>query len=312
MIKNLIYLDKEKMYSLSSQIFEGITEYILDYKKNEKEEKEEQKGPVGSGKVMGDIIRESSGNVHKKFLHDYSYSLFEQKLIEDDMVLSIDTLNIDKDNLKESLSKYSFIKIKGKTTFSDVEKVIDLFQNFNTIGEALAHMGAYEQILQINQQIDAEMSKKNDRNDLSKLKAQLKELTNIKKLAKEGGLYQDPTFLDNISLLIKYGFSDQFELYQESSDVLFSSCLKREFLKESEDYIVKKYSRKPDKEFVVFGIVSQSFSKTDLNLDESKEYPNIKAALMSFIEHLTNIESTISGKQPKEIVIDPIAVYLEM
>jgi len=29
MIKNFIYLDEEKMYSLSSQLFEGVTEYVL-------------------------------------------------------------------------------------------------------------------------------------------------------------------------------------------------------------------------------------------------------------------------------------------
>lgn len=30
MIKNFIYLDEEKLYSLSSQIFEGVTEYVLN------------------------------------------------------------------------------------------------------------------------------------------------------------------------------------------------------------------------------------------------------------------------------------------
>ena len=28
MIKNITYLDEDKMYSLSSQLFEGVTEYI--------------------------------------------------------------------------------------------------------------------------------------------------------------------------------------------------------------------------------------------------------------------------------------------
>jgi len=30
MIKNFIYLDVEKLHSLSSQIFEGVTEYVLN------------------------------------------------------------------------------------------------------------------------------------------------------------------------------------------------------------------------------------------------------------------------------------------
>lgn len=43
MIKNFIYLDEEKMYSLSSQLFEGITEYVLNESSSEQSDSEEQK-----------------------------------------------------------------------------------------------------------------------------------------------------------------------------------------------------------------------------------------------------------------------------
>jgi len=33
-IKSFIYLDNDKMYSISSQLFEGLTEYILRDNKN--------------------------------------------------------------------------------------------------------------------------------------------------------------------------------------------------------------------------------------------------------------------------------------
>lgn len=57
MIKNILYLDVDKMYSMSSQVFEGVTEYILNEKTNGSEKKEEQKGPMASGRVLGDILR---------------------------------------------------------------------------------------------------------------------------------------------------------------------------------------------------------------------------------------------------------------
>ena len=66
MIKSFIYLDEEKMYSLSSQIFEGITEYVLNEHSSENQESENQKGPVGSGKVLADIII-SSNKQRKNF-----------------------------------------------------------------------------------------------------------------------------------------------------------------------------------------------------------------------------------------------------
>jgi hypothetical protein len=45
MIRNLIYLDEPKMYSLSSQIFEGMTDHVLKRGGESKEETESQKGP---------------------------------------------------------------------------------------------------------------------------------------------------------------------------------------------------------------------------------------------------------------------------
>ena len=34
-IKSFVYLDEYKMYSISSQLFEGLTEYVLSGKKSE-------------------------------------------------------------------------------------------------------------------------------------------------------------------------------------------------------------------------------------------------------------------------------------
>jgi hypothetical protein len=311
MIKSFIYLDEQKMYSLSSQLFEGITEYVLNESSSGNENLENQKGPVGSGRVLADVIKFSSKATEKKFLHDYSYSVFEQYLIDQNRVLSIAAPNLKLDTIQSSIENYSFIKVKARAVFNDVDKMTELFMSFNTIGEALAHMGAFEKSNKIKLQLEELKSQTNDRNKKSQLDEEYKRLTNLSTLAKEQGLYQDPKFLNNLALLIKYGFSDQFEIHQKGDDVLFTSCLKRESLREKEDLLVKKYSRKTEKEIVVFGLISQAFSSSEPELNH-KDFPNMKAALMNLVEHLTNIENSISGKQENEIVIDPIAVYVEV
>jgi len=68
MIKNFVYLDVEKLHSLSSQIFEGVTEYVLNESSTESESSESQKGPVGSGKILGDILRQGEKTSVKKIL----------------------------------------------------------------------------------------------------------------------------------------------------------------------------------------------------------------------------------------------------
>lgn len=311
MIKSFIYLDEQKMYSLSSQIFEGITEYVLSESGTENQDAESQKGPVGSGKILADVIKHSNKSTEKKFLHDFSFAIFERHLKEEGRILDLSGSS-ELGKVKAAINDFSFIKIKARAVFNDVNKITELFTEFNTIGEALAHVGAHQEIQQLKSQLDDLKGQTNDRNHKSKLETEYKKLTNISKLAKEKGLYQDPKFMSDLALLTKYGFSDQFEIQQSSGELVFTSCLKREFLREKVDLLVKKYSRKTEKEVVVFGIISQAFSASEPVIDDDQDFHNMKAALMNIVGHLTNIENSISGKQENEIVIDPIAAYFEV
>lgn len=60
-IKSFIYLDEYKMYSISSQIFEGITDSLVNYQESTTGQTEKQKGPIDSGRIMGDILKSESG-----------------------------------------------------------------------------------------------------------------------------------------------------------------------------------------------------------------------------------------------------------
>lgn len=312
MIKSFIYLDEQKMYSLSSQIFEGITEYVLNESTSDHQNSESQKGPVGSGKVLADVIRNSNKSTEKKFLHDYSLTIFERHLNEQNQILELSGSEIELEKIKQLTNKFSFIKVKSRAIFNDVHKITELFTEFNTIGEAIAHMGAHQHIQERKAQLEELKKQNNNKSQTSKLDAEYKKLTDISKLAKENGLYQDPKFMSDLALLTKYGFSDQFEIQQSSGDVIFTSCLKRELLREKEELLVKKYSRKTEKEIVVFGVISQAFSSNEPNINDNIEFPNMKAGLMNIVEHLAQIENSISGKQHNEIVIDPIAVYFDL
>jgi hypothetical protein len=313
MIKNFIYLDEDKMYSLSSQIFEGITEYVLNEDSTNNHESETQKGPVGSGKVLADVIISSSKATEKKFFHDYSFTLFENHLLAQGRVLDLTSSELTLDDLKATINDFSFIKVKAKSTFNDINKITELFSEFNTIGEALAHMGVFEQLNALNANIAALKQENAGKTKISPLESEVKRLSNFKALAQGSSLYQSQKFLDDLSLLTKYGFSDQFEVTQSLGDSLFTTCLTREFLREKEDLLVRKYSRKTEKEVVVFGMISQAFSENEVKLTiEGEDFPNMKAAILNLVEHLTNIENSISGKQPHEVVIDPIAVYFEV
>lgn len=311
MIKNFIYLDIEKLNSLSSQVFEGVTEYILNELTTESEKSESQKGPVGSGRVIGEIIKQGERTSERKFLSDFSYALFEKKLIEDGLVSDMDSTK-KFDTTSDFIDGKSFIKVKAKITFNDINSINSMLVNYNIIGKAIAHVANFDEINKLKEQLVKAKSDLKDRNQKSKLETQLKDMLNINKLAKERGLHQDQNFLDSLVTVLKYGFQDQLEIQMDLSGFHFTANLKRENLRESESLIIRKYSRKTEVDFVLFGVVTQYQSSNNDDAEKQEKYENLKEALMNIVWHLTNIESKFTGRLSNEIIIDPIALYTEL
>lgn len=311
MIKNFLYLDEDKMYSLSSQIFEGVTEYILDEKSTESEENQSQKGPVGSGRILGDILRQVGKTTEKKFLNDFSYTLFEKKLLEDQKVIEISE-SILVEAVRAKAEKISFIKVNAKVVFNDIRTINNTLKNFNSIGKAIAHITNQKEIDAVREQLEKAKSTTKDRNQVSKLENQFKGMTNINKLAKEKGLQQDQSFLDDLAFVLNYGFQDQLEIQMKLADSIISANLKRECLRESEDLIIKKYSRQTESNFVLFGILTQ-YKRDQLDdIEDRENFSSIKEALIHLVAHLSNVEAKFTGRLSHEVIVDPIALYTEL
>ena len=310
MINSIIYLDEEKMYSLSSQMFEGISEYILKEVNSTKENSEEQRGPIGSGRVLADAMRLSERSVEKRFLHDHSLSLFEQRLAELNLVAHISSSTLPSD---KSIADSSFIRVNARASFIDAAKITSTLGSFNQVGEALAHVQKYAEIETVRKEIQALKETVKEKTKLAQLRQVEKNLTDTAELAKQLGLYQDPKFLKHLALVTEFGFSDQLEVQQRVGDQLFSACLKREFLRESEDLIIRKYSRRTEKNLVVLGVITQSQTMSaSPDSEATPETLSMKEAVTNLVNHIAVIEGSLSGKAANEIVIDPVAVYVTL
>jgi hypothetical protein len=284
MIKNFIYLDEYKMSSLSSQIFEGTTEYLVNTDYKEDKTTDSQKGGFASGSILADIIKDGSKTEEKKYLHDYLYTLFEKHLIENDKVADINILD-NNINIVDTCTNTSFIKIKGKAIFSDFEILVSTLKDFNKFGKAMAHL-----------ELSSNTSKK---------------IKNIDEYAKSKGLNFEPDLIKSLTTMLDYGYNKQFEIQINYNNHLYSTNIKREYLRESEQLLIKKYSRETEIEFVLFGIVTQC--QETVVKDEVENYnDNFKVAVMDMITKLTGVEKVFTGKLPNEIIIDPIAIYTEL
>jgi hypothetical protein len=319
-IRSFLYLDNYKMYSISSQLFEGLTEYIVTNNSEEKQNTETQKGPIGSGRVLGDIIQKSTNQTEKKFLHDFSYNLFEKALIEQEKVIQIDKSNIE--TQIKVLGNYSFVKITGRVVFNDLKMIEETLSNFNKIGEAIGYVAkkaAYDEEMQA---LKDQVKDIPDRNQRAKVKSFLKNKTEFKKVLMEEGLQLDEEYINHLCYILDYGYNQQFEIQIPLSEsCLFSAQLDRQNLKDDEHRIIKKYSRETEKEFVVFGILTQIEKKSDresllidrtTEREDDEEDGNMKEAIMNVVRSLTGIEKTFTGKLDYEIIIDPISMYVEL
>ena len=318
-IKNFFYLDEYKMYSISSQILEGITEYFTDFKSSSTEGTEQQSGPLFSGKVLADILRSESASQEKKFFHDYSYTLFERHLNGEDKILRVSEDNIA--DIIGSIDEAAFVAIKAKPIFNDMKLIMSMLDSFNQMGEALTYVTNVESFTQIQQNQDQQNltpsgSLKGDKNRQARARQQQQVLeASLRASAKTQNLYMDPALLKHLKYLLQYGFQDNFEVRMQTSGYSFSANLKREYIRENEQLFVTKYSRFSEKEFVLFGTVAQCSSSNDEEGQEAfqaTDPTHLKDAIMSMVGALSNIESTYNGRMPNEIIIDPIAVYREL
>ena len=308
-IKSFVYLDEYKMYSISSQLFEGLTEYVLSGKKSEYAKSEEQKGKILSGNLMGEILVKEQSSTEKTYLHDYAYNLFENKLSEMGVLYTVPQ-NVTLNDLRDK----SFVKISGKIIFNDYSKMASTLEQFNEIGEAIGYFKYREENESVAEL--AKLPKKiADRNSKAKATSLLKSL-NVKyaEQLKADGLILDDDVVNRLLNVLKFSYDEQFEVTMPfaNKEIIFSSILNRIYLREKEDILISKYSRKTEFEFTVLGIVTQAGNENIEMFDEEEVVDGFRSAIQNTIDKMAGVETFFTGRQSSECRIEPIAIYREL
>ena len=205
--------------------------------------------------------------------------------------------------------------MKAKAIFNDMNMIRSTLGRLNELGEALAYLTSFEEMESIRSRLETAAESAQDRNQKARLRQRLKELSNTKNLAKSKGLLQDEALLQKLDAVLEYGFQDQFEVQMPLGEHTISANLKRDYLRENEHLLVRKYSRFSEKDFVLFGTVAQSSTRSSDYQDEVTENSDatqMKEVIMQFIGALSHVETSLSGKLENEIIIDPIALYREI
>ena len=306
-IKSFIYLDENKMFSISSQLFEGITGYILQENSSSYEEQNEQKGQFLSGRFMADMMFQGTVKSEMKYLHDFAFNLFEKELMNRNMLYDIKP----SDGIADLKDK-GFVKITGQILFSDYGKMRDTIEHFNELGRAFGEI----QFSGLTQEMDDAIKQNNQTKDREKKHKQnlaVKAVrSKIDEYLKEAGLVLNDQYTKNLATIMRYGYRDNYEIRLNipESELYCTAVINHSYLKEPEQVLVSRYSRLTEKQFTIIGILTQvGNTKTELLLPTGNDMKNATQGLTT---QIANLEDQFNGRCSNEFIVDPIAIFTEL
>jgi len=292
-IRDFIYLDSGRMYSLYSQVFEGVADHVARtffnrYATNNTAKK------LASGQTANSSTEETLTEIESKIMYDNLYSKLEEKLLPAIKVVDCESQEL---TMKEINNTFIF-KIIGKAYIHDYTRLTEFMGKFNKLGEIIA-TSIYD--------------------DLSE---SAKKTTSIKNIVSTQGLSQDKKLLENLKFVSEFFNNNSFEVMVlpeiKDSDIAFKGVLKREFLRVDENRLRHLYSNQPSMPWVMVGQLTfvqteeEENSNQDVNIDEANDERSISDSYINMINASTNVESVFSNsKNYKKIHIAPIAIYVE-
>jgi hypothetical protein len=289
---------------------EGVTEYILEEKRSVATDEVGQKAPFTSGRVMAEIIEKTAANYEKKFLHDYAYSIFERRLEELNKYINIDSSTTLSD-IQSSVKHSQIVRVKGRAKIVDFLAFHKTLTSMEGISQALGIVTSNDERETILSEL-VELSKNlgSRKGEIQHLNGRLKTLSDPKSFGQDDNT---KLFQKHLAQLLDISFGDALELAMEFSEFKVSADMDRKCLRDSEHSLVKKYSRLTEVEFVMLGVVTQVGEVGGpQESQEITEDHTMREAMTMNISALSGLENTLRQRRSNEIILDPLAVYVEL
>lgn len=339
-IKDLIYFDVEKARSLISQMRGGLISEISRAFEDEGEFGSELgfdlrviKGKV-NGKEKEKHIKTEKIEIYHELLNQIETELEKKRLLTD-INYSFENFKGSYKDFIETTPNFSFIKANGWSQFEDIERLKNIFSNFNEIQRLVFSSGLLEspEVKSMQQQIkDAKkgveiLDRNQKAKELTKLKTlerqfdnKLQELTNMYVFSDEY-INRTKTFLDTFSpnrLNFRLLPLDHFNEFQILAN------LKEKYLVDSNfDSIIYTYGTRPNIKLSVLGIITSCPRQTDQRVDPNDEFliynDNELDEVQVFDKAFRNVFTSFEAFEklffvpsfPK-LAISPIAIYREV
>ncbi len=271
LIRDFIYVDAERLYSLYSQVFEGVADQIVESFIAGLSTTDSQKGTFLQGSSIETQIAEASRRTENKSLYDHMYNQLERKLHS----VIVDASKITTEDYQSILDQTFMIKVSGTAEIEDYHRLAMFMERFNEIADAIG----YSQLVGIREVMNKgwteekqQIKQITDRNQKSTAKRRLEKKKKdferkIEDFLEQTGLRQDETSLSNLCLFIEMFNPEGFEITISPIDgdgsIVYRGILGRQGLRIQPDFLRALYGSAVESTWTMVGKVTYIPSQID-------------------------------------------------
>jgi hypothetical protein len=322
-IRDFIYLDVDRLYSLYSQLFEGVAGEIIQSVVNSAASSDSQKGAPLSGLSVETQVAEVSRRTESRFLHDEMYNQFERRL---GTVVVVPT-GLTRENFRDELRGTFIVKVSGPVEIEDYSRLHEFMGRFNDLGAAISYAKFSSAEMQAERtEMETKIESISDRNQKSILRQKLKELTDPKRLAQASGLHHDEKNLANLRLWIEMFQREGFDIIispREFKNAFgFRGVVNKRWLRLNPDMIRALYGGAVWSPWTMVGQVtylpgdgvavdaeSAIFEREEPN---DPDNPSMRDPFRQMFRTSRVLERAFfESRQRTEVILSPLAVYRE-
>ena len=324
-IRDFIYLDVERLYSLYSQVFEGVADRIIQsYIDSLQQTDSSKRVPFLQESDIKTKVVEVSRRTENKFLYDYMYNQLEDRIGG----AILEASSVTRDNYHEQLVDAFAIKVVGTAEIEDFQRTKEITGQFNSLGAAIHYITTFnpEEARARERQIEelerrVEISKdKNARTRAEKaLEIALQGLQQSQRdQALAGGLGFNREYLQYLSILVDTFYPERFDVTivpHSASGIAFRGVLDKKWLRVHPNFLRSLYSGKA-LNWTMVGQITRfpdPVEKGD-TVEESHETieQSLRDAYLTMTRQVYEIEKTFTvSKISTELIVSPLAIYRE-
>lgn len=321
-VRDFIYLDTDRLYSLYAQLFEGVSKSIEESFESKKEMSESSPSLSLARERTGESVSEGVLRTELKVLHDEMYNRLEKRIHATEITNDHGEFSV----LEPLLRKAPFLKATGPVEIEDYNRATLLMERFNDLGGAIAYAAILESAEQSTRQNQAESQIQGEQNPKVKNSSKDKyaDLNHRQRLAREyaksNGLFQDPEAVKNLKLWTELFGKDGFDISvrpaDQAPDLIVRARIDRSWLRLSPEMIRSLYANCSSFPWSIVGQLTYIPNGTLPTMTESKETdserPSMRDPLHNiFISQMAFERVFLESATRFELIVHPLAIYRE-